>query len=270
MERYVILEKTVGETPLECLERFRATRPDLANVPMAYAGRLDPLASGKLLVLIGEECKHQQQYHGLDKAYEVEILLGVGSDSGDVLGLITEGGAAAVSFADCRRAARSLTGALALPYPIFSSKTVRGKPLHTWAVEGTLDEIEIPICHSFIYKFRVDDVRTINRTDLHNIATAKIAAMPTVTDERKALGNDFRRAPVLEQWDSFHNDGRLNDRFTVIQAAVTASSGTYMRSLAAAFATELGTHGLALSIHRTTIGRYQALGPWGFWQTRYE
>jgi tRNA U55 pseudouridine synthase TruB len=40
-----------------------------------------PMASGKLLVLLGEECKHQENYHSLDKEYEFSVLLGIGSDT---------------------------------------------------------------------------------------------------------------------------------------------------------------------------------------------
>ena len=84
---YVLLYKTVGQTPLECMELWRQTKPELKDTPLAYAGRLDPMAEGVLLVLIGEECKKQADYHNLDKEYEFEILFGVHSDSGDVLDL---------------------------------------------------------------------------------------------------------------------------------------------------------------------------------------
>ena len=56
MKKFVTLEKAVGETPLSALERHRGEHPELLGIPMAYAGRLDPMASGKLLVLIGDEC----------------------------------------------------------------------------------------------------------------------------------------------------------------------------------------------------------------------
>ena len=48
------------------------------------------MASGKLLILIGDECKNQKKYFGLDKEYEFEVLFGVESDTGDVLGLISK------------------------------------------------------------------------------------------------------------------------------------------------------------------------------------
>ncbi|HEY0964441.1 MAG TPA: hypothetical protein VGE31_01455, partial [Candidatus Paceibacterota bacterium] len=149
MEKYVVLEKAVGETPLDAAEAFRSTRPDLENVPLSYAGRLDPMASGKLLVLIGEECKHQSDYHGLDKEYEFSVLFGIASDTQDVLGRLTPIAAteslrsvrnkdllsgAAVEGATLNNIAQSFIGTLTVPYPLFSAKTVNGKPLHMWTL----------------------------------------------------------------------------------------------------------------------------------------
>ena len=49
MRRYVIVEKAVGETPLEATERYRVRANIDTGTPLAYAGRLDPMASGQLL-----------------------------------------------------------------------------------------------------------------------------------------------------------------------------------------------------------------------------
>jgi tRNA U55 pseudouridine synthase TruB len=51
MENVLKLYKNVGETPLECLERFRVENSEYKDVPMTYAGRLDPMAEGVLIVL---------------------------------------------------------------------------------------------------------------------------------------------------------------------------------------------------------------------------
>ena len=91
-EKAVFVNKQPGETPLEALARYRATRPDLvATTPMTYAGRLDPMASGTLLVLVGDECKNKDAYLGLDKEYEIEVLFGISTDTQDALGIATLG-----------------------------------------------------------------------------------------------------------------------------------------------------------------------------------
>lgn len=262
--RYLTIEKAVGETPLVALERLRKEHGISPSTPLAYAGRLDPMASGKLLILVGDECKRQEKYHALDKEYEVEVLLGVRSDTGDVLGIVEETKSAHVSELEARKVLRTLIGPITLPYPHFSSKTVRGKPLHVWTLEGRLGEIEIPEKTSRIYKLSFRSLRTVSRTDLLQNIREKIETIPPVTDPRKALGEDFRRDAVRRAWNAIE-ESRAPE-YQVLSFTCTASSGTYMRSLAERIAQRLGTCGLALSIHRTRVGKYLPLtSKYGFW-----
>jgi len=257
LPKYLILEKAVGETPLACLEKYRAEHPELSRIPLAYAGRLDPMASGKLLVLVGEECKKQTEYHGLDKEYEFSILFGIDSDTQDVLGRLTTCTIPEnITTEKIELAANRLLGLVALPYPHFSSKTVAGKPLHTWALENRLHEIEIPTNKSTIYELELLRTETKPRTEAATEARKKIDTIPPVTDLRKAIGNDFRRADVRQDWKNIKDDYSLPDTYLIAHFRCTASAGTYMRSLAKTIAEKLGTCGLAWHIHRTKIGRF--------------
>jgi tRNA pseudouridine(55) synthase len=266
LPRYVVLSKKVGETPLQVAEAWRETS-GVGRLPLAYAGRLDPMASGQLLVLVGDECKNQTSYHNLDKEYEVEILLGVKSDSGDVLGIVSEESTVADRPAESKlkKILDNLVGEIELHYPIFSSKTVLGKPLHTWTMEGRLDEITIPTKKSSVYQLELISITEVAREDLVEQAIAKVNSVPPVTDLRKALGNDFRRPDVRAAWGRINTSGSKEDVFYIIKFRCVASSGTYMRTLAEVIAKELGTTGLAFSIHRTKIGRYNATeNNWGY------
>ncbi|MFT5036839.1 MAG: tRNA pseudouridine(55) synthase, partial [Candidatus Azotimanducaceae bacterium] len=238
-------------------------------VPLAYAGRLDPMASGKLLVLIGEECKNQKAYHRLDKEYEFEVLLGAQSDTGDVLGLIQTCPQQEQSQHKIQSVAKKLIGDIKLPYPHYSSKTVQGKPLHVWTLEGRLDEIEIPTKQSTIYKLDLLEIKEISSTKVYEHVTQKIETIPKVTEVSKALGNDFRRPQVRESWKAFL-DSSANETYQIAKFRCVASSGTYMRTLASIIGEELGTCGLAYSIHRTKIGVYQKLPfGYGFWRKKF-
>jgi len=268
MDRYIILNKSVGQTPLDVLEAYKNTHPELTNVPLAYAGRLDPMASGKLLVLIGEECKKQEEYHHLDKEYVVEILLGVSSDTGDVLGLLNPGTPLIIDTLTFQKALEGFVGEVALPYPHFSSKTVAGKPLHTWKAEGRIDEITIPTAYSRIYSLTLLSLETKTAQEVYGYATQKIETIPPITDMRKALGNDFRRVDVRASWKQFIEHMSPEQNYSVAKIRCICSSGTYMRTLAGCVGEKLNTKGLALSIHRTRIGKYQKLPlGFGFWST---
>jgi tRNA pseudouridine55 synthase len=262
-DAYILLDKKVGQTPLEVAEAWRATRPDMTGVPLAYAGRLDPMASGKLLVLLGEECKKQAEYHDLDKEYQVEILFGVGSDSGDVLGRVTEAPYGILTEATVAETLAGLVGDIELPYPVFSAKTVQGKPLHTWAIENRLHEITIPTRHSTVFKMSLLNFTTKKRQEVYDIVSHKIELIPPVTDPRKALGNDFRRPEVRATWKTFKDSGNPSDAFYIATFSCICSSGTYMRTLAEVTAEKLSTKGLAFSIHRSKIGTYNSsTGTW--------
>ncbi|KKR79021.1 MAG: tRNA pseudouridine synthase B [Candidatus Nomurabacteria bacterium GW2011_GWA2_40_9] len=86
----ILLNKKEGETPLSALSLFRDKHKIYKDIPMTYAGRLDPMASGLLIILAGEECKNKEKYLNLDKEYEFEILFGFQTDTYDILGKITK------------------------------------------------------------------------------------------------------------------------------------------------------------------------------------
>ena len=88
MKNIIILNKKEGETPLESLENFRSKNSKYFNLPMTYAGRLDPMASGLLLILAGEEVKNKEKYLNLEKEYEFEVLFGFSTDTHDILGKV--------------------------------------------------------------------------------------------------------------------------------------------------------------------------------------
>ncbi|MEK7646438.1 MAG: hypothetical protein AAB381_01975 [Patescibacteria group bacterium] len=238
----VTINKNLGETPLEALERFRAEqialgRVELADVPMTYAGRLDPMAEGKLLILIGEECKQKEKYLGLDKTYEVEVLFGIETDTYDILGL------AKIHLqgqSDKKVVTSTYIGTFTQTYPPYSSKTVDGKQLHTLARADELPE-ELPTKEVEIYSIEKLEDKKISAPDLLNLIQQRIALVK----------GDFRQKEIFEKWNEVL--AHSVQTFPVIKLKVTCSSGTYMRSLAQRIGKEMGMGACALSIKRTEI-----------------
>lgn len=263
MRPYVVLEKAVGETPLYALSQFTQTHPAYQNMKASYAGRLDPMASGKLLVLFGEECKRQTAYTGLDKEYDVEVLFGVSSDTGDALGLVTPTNQKHVPTEALKKALKKEEGTHEHAYPVFSSKTVGGKPLFLHALSGTLSSISIPTHKEHIYRARLLSTTSISTQTLKERVEQYLARVPKTTEPSKELGADFRIDAVRESWQ--HILSRQDATWYVARIRVICGSGTYMRTLASRLGTALGTGGIALSIHRRTIGIYR----YGIWWKRY-
>lgn len=268
MRKYVVLEKKIGQTPLEALTAWKEKHPACASIPASYAGRLDPMASGKLLILLGDECKKQDRYTGLDKEYEIEVLLDLGSDTGDVLGLPSYIGMQA-STAKLPAALSAAQGTHTVPYPAFSSKTVNGKPLFLHMLEGTLDTIEIPVHDETIYRLELLEQKELSRDELSTRIVDSLAHAPRSDEPSKTLGADFRQDEIRAAWRTVF-DAMPDRSFTSVRLRITCASGTYMRTLAARIGKELGTTGLVLSIHRTTIGRFLSL-PFGlgFWYSTF-
>ena len=151
----------MGETPLECLGRLQTDNPKYEDVKLTYAGRLDPMAEGELLVLVGEECKDKDNYLGLDKEYEFEVLLGFETDTNDILGLLQGVQSPKVGREDydvgrhqgkMERFLESIKGKQMQKYPAFSSKTIEGKPMFELAKVGKLEGKEIPKREIEIYE----------------------------------------------------------------------------------------------------------------------
>ncbi len=254
-----MLQKRVGETPLAALRAWQAAHPEVASAPVSYAGRLDPMASGKLLVLVGDECKRQAAYTKLDKEYEVEILLDVSSDTGDVLGLPHY--ANTVSHPQGRAITRALAqevGVHECAYPVFSSKTVKGKPLFMYALEGSLSMITVPTHEERIYSIQLLSIRTEASATLREHILKLLELVPRTSEPSKELGENFRVEVIRPQWEKLLGDMLPRD-FVILRVRVACGSGAYMRSLASRIGESLGTKALALSISRTTIGRYLPL-----------
>ena len=129
--------KPAGFTPLEALEKLRTQKPELVGAKavgdgspgasralrekMTYAGRLDPLAEGVMLVVTGEDIARKDEFLNLAKTYEVEVLFGLATDTGDVLGLVTELLPAELRIEEVTKASASLIGRRLQTAPRYSA-----------------------------------------------------------------------------------------------------------------------------------------------------
>lgn len=236
--------KELGQTPLQALNRLREVYPEFRDATLSYAGRLDPMAEGVLLVLVGEENKQRTKYLSLPKRYTCEVLLGVTTDTYDVLGKVLSAEDTAANAETFSTYAAHLVGKQNFPYPPYSSRTVFGKPLFMWAREGKLDQITIPNAHSEVYSLSVLGRREV-RTDALEVFVRKRVSLPT---------GDFRQEDVVRSWEE-KVFGR-GYTFSAYRIELRCSTGTYVRSLAHHLGEELGTGAIALSIVRNSVGEY--------------
>lgn len=243
-----IIQKREGETPLQALERFRFDEGISKDIPLTYAGRLDPMASGALLILIGEECKEKDAHLGYDKEYSFEILFGVSSDTGDILGMPERRGASIVDEAGVVAALESLVGTHTLPYPRFSSPVLKRGDAFEKVLSGTLPEEELPLREMQVREIACSGMRTLTGEALCEDISRRINVFsPPVTGKR---GDDFRKPEILAAWKDALREERV---FSIAVCTARVSSGTYIRTLASRTAEMLGTSGIAYTIHRSAI-----------------
>jgi tRNA pseudouridine55 synthase len=249
----LLIYKPVGISPLDCIKKLRDIRADLSAVKLSYAGRLDPMAEGLVLILVGEENKKRDQYLGLDKTYEVEIVFGIETDSYDVLGFPIKGINKPLEQADINTVVQSFVGTIEQVYPPFSSKTVRGKPLFWWARQNRLHEIEIPQEQRIIH-----DVQIISCDE---IPLKKLSA--EIKNKLLDVKGDFRQDQIIASWEDFFenqeskkNEHIKTEKYMIARFSIHCSSGTYIRSFAHELGKKLGTGAFILSLIRTSIGEF--------------
>ena len=260
----IILNKPRGKTPLEVVTSWRKAHNVPSTTPLSYAGRLDPMAEGKLLILVGDECKEQNRYTKLDKEYQVEVLFGVRSDTGDVLGM-PERAQTLPDLSKLQAVIQNEIGTHTRAYPSYSSKTVNGTPLFLHALQDTLSSIKIPTHEETIYKVTHTGTRSVSSEKLRARVRDILSTTPKSNEPSKLLGADFRIGSIVPAWEKLLTD---EAEYHVLSLTVVCGTGTYMRTLAERIGESLGSYGLALSINRTKIGRYRKW-PFGFWLKAY-
>lgn len=230
-----------GETLAVLLERFRTENNLDASTKLTYAGRLDPMAEGLVLILAGDDRFKKDALLGLPKEYEVEVLFGIATDTLDPLGLITDTNIAVVASDDIEKGIHKMKDIKQLPYPLYSSVPVEGKALFIHAREGK--KVSVP-----------EKKITVFEAELVSVRHEKIAvlAQQIIEDITKVVG-DFRQQESIQGWEQLLNDQR---ELSIATIHIHASSGTYMRSLAEWLGKQCRVSALAYTIKRVKVGEY--------------
>jgi len=246
------VNKPEGLTPLQAIEKFKLKFPEYADQKIAYAGRLDPMAEGVLILLVGEECKNRDEYQDLDKKYYFEILLGIETDTLDPLGLISgeenlesriQNLVSVNNNPEFDILYSKFIGLIELEYPAYSSFNVQGKPLLWWARNNKLNEIEIPKKKVNIHSIEFQGSYLISQNDL----------LVAVQQRIEKVEGDFRQREILKKW----NEVEDMKEFNILKFEARVSSGTYIRVLSKKIAESLGTIGIAYRIVRLQVGEFE-------------
>lgn len=238
--------KPISITPYQLIKSVREYfGKQLTDEKIAYAGRLDPMAHGVMLYLIGDETKNRDYYQKLTKTYKTKIIFGLATDTYDAMGLITKTTSPIdleniklESLSYCRQ----IQGLQLQKYPPFSYPKIKGVSMYKLAREGKLNKKDIPEKEIFIYSAKIGNFRKIFINDITDDVTNKIAS----------VNGDFRQNKIIKNWQSLENSELIT-----ADASFEVSSGTYIRSLVNNLGVKTNTGAIAYDILRTSVGDYE-------------
>ena len=224
-EGYFSAYKNIGYTPLQVVEEIQSQLPE--KVLMTYVGRLDPMAEGWFDIVFNGDMDLKASLMKKDKTYEIEILFGVSTDTGDVLGLIQNYESKHIEQSVVENALQDVIGKHTWKYPRYSSPHIADPE------QDKSKDIEI-------YGIEFTGFKDVSSQDVRRIIFEKLAM--------SKMPGDFRLEQIREEWVKLFDTHDVC--LQICSCTVSCSTGTYMRTLAEIVGQIVGVPALAFSIRR--------------------
>jgi tRNA pseudouridine55 synthase len=130
-----VLDKPSGITSRDAVDRAARWFPRKTKV--GHAGTLDPLATGVLVLAIGQATRLIEYVQAMPKLYRTRIRLGATSDTDDADGMLTENpGAGPLGDEAVRAALAVFVGEIEQVPPAYSAARVEGRRAYALARRG--------------------------------------------------------------------------------------------------------------------------------------
>lgn len=208
----------------------------LLAAPVTHTGTLDPLASGVVVLLSGDDrfAKGLLQWQ---KVYQFRILWGVATDSGDALGLITD--TAESTCDELEQVLHSFPDTYAQRIPDFSARRVQGTSAFTHA--RAQQKITPQTRKVTISSISLDTQTYLSAATLQSEHQNRVAAVK----------GDFRQKEIVRSWQQLPQQ-----EFVCTTHTVTTSPGCYIRQLTQDIARHKGVPACTWSITRKQNGPF--------------
>jgi len=208
--------KPIGITPVQLVEKYK--KENCIKEKVSFAGRLDPMAHGEMILLVGDECKKQDLFLGKDKIYEFEILYGFTTDTLDILGISRK------DKKIIKNDVKELQGEYEQPYPLYSSKFIGNRKRKTPhdLVQEIREKDKVAKKKVFIFEMDKLDEKNVSNLKLLDMILKKLELLSVEYRER------FRYSKIKNKWEE---NLKLENIFRIERYRAKVSSGTYIRSL---------------------------------------
>ncbi|WKZ30173.1 MAG: hypothetical protein QY314_00150 [Candidatus Dojkabacteria bacterium] len=257
----IVVDKPYGLPSYAVVDWYKKVFPG----KVGHGGTLDPLATGKLVILTGNATKQASDFLNNTKQYEMTILLGAETSSADLEQMV-EIAEAQMVFPEQSKLVQSLK-TLEQHYvqevPQYSAVKQDGQKLYDTARAG--EEVALPTREVSI---TFEDISEVSQCTGKEIS-GKVGEMKeTLAQNYQNLSSEWqqnfnrtlfpkyedighRLAVMLEkQSEAFMQSSAT---FGLLTVTVTISKGGYMRSLAEDVGKLLNTTALVLNLRRTGV-----------------
>ena len=256
------LWKDYGITSNEFARRYKLNS-DLDSV--CYAGRLDPMARGKMIILTNEDTKNVNKYLKHNKLYNFDMIIGIDTKSHDCLSEInTISNDLDFLKKDflTLKLQEFIKSYTVQEYPIVSNYTIKHngikKPLWWFYANGYLAEpmssssekyksIKLPTKNVTIFDSKINTVQNIQLNKLIELFVDRIKLI-----DNEQTQNELKTQDIIEQWNKIKNDSQ-NLQLIVVNMELTVSSGFYIRQFCNDFGKFISNGGIAFDITRLSF-----------------
>lgn len=215
------------------------------NLKVGHAGTLDPLATGVLVVCIGNACKQAEAIQAGEKAYLADVCFGASTASYDLEKEVdaffpTDG----VSEESVKAVLPNFLGEQDQVAPLFSAKQVDGRRAYDYArklyAQGkALDEAAA-------------ELLTVNHIDITGMTMVGFGSSTGL------YGKAWTGSQMAEGASSRINISEIPADLPVATILVECSKGTYIRSIARDLGESLGSGAFLSGLRRTRSGHFNA------------
>lgn len=145
MDGILLVDKEEGVTSRDVVN----TLSHIFNTKkIGHTGTLDPIATGVLVVCIGNSTKLVEILSSDDKEYVATIKLGLKTDTGDITGNVIERKDYNFTTKNLEEILKSFIGKITQIVPIYSAVKVNGKKLYQYARNN--EQVDLPKRNVFI------------------------------------------------------------------------------------------------------------------------
>jgi len=216
------------------------------NDKICFAGRLDPMARGKVILLYNDECKNINRYKHFKKTYQFEIIIGIQTDSDDPLGIIeiniineinNQNNIYNQIYNEIKENISNIT--FCQKFHHYSSKCINGKPL--WYYKKNNIIIESPTHIVSISDYEIGYIKSYDFNEWKN----------KIINQIKTIDNtcNFNQEFIINQWNNMNDIKKIYS----IPITLTVSSGFYVRQFVRDLSDKIKIPLMTFDINRTDI-----------------